>query len=291
MRENLKANDADIYSTSVSSGKPTHTDTPDTADAYDSAVNQARDFAEALTMTNEIETKSIKAPERPSRNEARKKITWLGGASLSDQKKKELEPLPRSWQEKQQIKEDKRKSEKEAASATKEQEEKPSPTVENDTPQVEKTEETPAEDMVSREEYEKLEKRVEVLTHDYEMLKTRQKAEMEENKANANMNIAKTLIPIFDDLDKAIEYSQQNSLDTMDLDGIIKIRKKLSNVLGMEGLLVINPLGEPFDMNEHQAIERDHTDGPEDIVTTVYQVGYKMNGRIIRPALVAVSCN
>ena len=292
MRENLKANDADIYSTSVSDGKPVRQDESEADNVAAATINHARDFADALMSSNEEEPETLKAPERASRGEGRKRSSWLGGATFSDLgKKTEPEPLPRSWQEKQQIQEEKRRSKKEAEEATAKERTKLEQQVETDIAEAEEAETETVEDMVPREEYEKLERRVEVLTHDYEMLKTRQKAEMEEHKANANMNIAKTLIPIFDDLDKAIEYSQQNNLDTMDLDGVVKIRKKLSNVLGMEGLLVINPLGQPFDMNEHQAIERDQTDGPEDIVTKVYQVGYKMNGRIIRPALVAVSCN
>ena len=147
----------------------------------------------------------------------------------------------------------------------------------------------PEPETVPLEEYQKLEARVAVLTRDCESLKRRHAAEIEQHKMNANLNLAKVMLPIFDDFDKALDYSRANDLDTVDAAGMANIRKKLLGALEAEGLVAIEPLGQPFDANEHQAIELVETDSESDIVVRVYQPGYKMNGRVIRPAVVAVS--
>ena len=155
---------------------------------------------------------------------------------------------------------------------------------------AEAAEETaPEPEVVPLEEYQKLEARVAVLTRDCESLKRRHVSEMEEHRMNANLNLAKVMLPIFDDFDKALAYSRANGMDTVDAAGMANIRKKLLGALEAEGLVAIEPLGQPFDANEHQAIELVETDGDSDMVVRVYQPGYKMNGRVIRPAVVAVS--
>lgn len=147
----------------------------------------------------------------------------------------------------------------------------------------------PEPETVPLEEYQKLEARVAVLTRDCESLKRRHANEIEEHRLNANLNLAKVLLPIFDDFDKALAYSRANGLDTVDAAGMANIRKKLLGALENEGLTAIDPLGQPFDANEHQAIELVEGQEQSDMVVKVYQPGYKMNGRVIRPAVVAVS--
>ena len=68
------------------------------------------------------------------------------------------------------------------------------------------------------------------------------------------------------------------------------VLQQVLDVLAKEGVERIDPLGQPFDPNEHQAVgqvERD--DVPDGTVVDLYQSGYRMYGRVLRPAAVVVS--
>jgi molecular chaperone GrpE len=61
-------------------------------------------------------------------------------------------------------------------------------------------------------------------------------------------------------------------------------------VFDKTGVEAIDPAGTPFDMNEHQAVAHvDDPSLPDGTVRDVYQKGYRMGGRVIRPAMVTVS--
>ena len=63
------------------------------------------------------------------------------------------------------------------------------------------------------------------------------------------------------------------------------------SVLEKEGLEVIDPEGEPFDPEHHEAmLVVETSECPEDTVVGVVQKGYRFNGLLLRPAMVRVSC-
>ncbi|MDD5448202.1 MAG: nucleotide exchange factor GrpE, partial [Actinomycetota bacterium] len=79
--------------------------------------------------------------------------------------------------------------------------------------------------------------------------------------------------------------------DSALLDGVKMIYGQFLDVLEKEGLEIINPQGEPFDPEEHEAmvvVESDEC--PENTVVEVLGKGYKFRGFLIRPAMVKVSC-
>lgn len=61
------------------------------------------------------------------------------------------------------------------------------------------------------------------------------------------------------------------------------------DVLAKHGIEEIEALGEPFDMNFHHAVAQEETDGEPNYVIDVLQKGYKINERVLRPAMVKVS--
>lgn len=72
-------------------------------------------------------------------------------------------------------------------------------------------------------------------------------------------------------------------------DGVELTLKQLSAVFEKFSLLEINPLGEKFDPNKHQAIGAVEADAEPNTVTSVLQKGYMLNERVLRPALVMVT--
>ena len=72
--------------------------------------------------------------------------------------------------------------------------------------------------------------------------------------------------------------------------GLELTMKQLLKVAGDNGLTVVNPIGQPFNPDHHQAISQADQDGAEPgTVLQVFQKGYLLNDRLLRPALVVVA--
>lgn len=100
------------------------------------------------------------------------------------------------------------------------------------------------------------------------------------------------LLPVVDSMEKAVEAAEQASESEEDpmLEGVRLCNKLLVDVLGKEGIEVIDPVGEPFDPNEHQAMSMvENPDMEPNSVFAVVQKGYRLNGRLVRAAMVMVT--
>ena len=100
------------------------------------------------------------------------------------------------------------------------------------------------------------------------------------------------LLPVVDSLEKAIESEDQASGEASEAiaEGVSLCHKLLLDVLDKENIEVIDPVGAPFDPNEHQAMSM--VENPEmepNSVFAVVQRGYKLNGRLVRAAMVMVT--
>ena len=74
------------------------------------------------------------------------------------------------------------------------------------------------------------------------------------------------------------------------VDGVDAVRTKLLGVFEHEGVEPIDPKGEAFDPNVHQAVGRvDDASQYDETVNDVYQKGYRMGGKVLRPAMVTVT--
>ena len=73
-------------------------------------------------------------------------------------------------------------------------------------------------------------------------------------------------------------------------EGVEMTAREFETVLGRHGITRIDPLGEKFDYNLHQALfETDQTDRPDGIVVQVLQTGYRIGDRLLREAMVGVA--
>ncbi len=123
---------------------------------------------------------------------------------------------------------------------------------------------------------------------------TRRRAEKDVESAHkfALEKFCNALLPVVDNLERA----QQSVGSTDDeavkslLQGVALTRKSFIDVLGKFNLEQVDPLGEPFDPQFHQAITMvESLDAEPNSVLDVMQKGYTLNGRLIRPAMVVVS--
>lgn len=140
------------------------------------------------------------------------------------------------------------------------------------------------------ERCEYAEKRYEMLQADWENYRRRTEENLEAEKANASKNMVKAILPALDDFERAITHAKQIGAADEVVSGMYAIYKKQVDILAKEGVEQVRGKGEKFDMNTQQAIERREDSGLEpDTVVEVYQTGYVMNGRVLRPALVSVA--
>jgi len=101
------------------------------------------------------------------------------------------------------------------------------------------------------------------------------------------------LLPVVDSLEKAIESAEAAGGEASDAiaEGVTLCHKLLMDVLHKESIEVLDPAGgEPFDPDEHQAMSMvDNPDMEPNSVFAVVQKGYKLNGRLVRAAMVMVT--
>lgn len=125
---------------------------------------------------------------------------------------------------------------------------------------------------------------------DFSNFRKRIDRERGELRAQIAADTISRMLPVFDDLQRALENVPDDIKDNEWFQGFELIGKKFSAVLDNYGIETINPLGEPFDHNFHEAIGSEDSEEYESgTVIDVLQTGYKMNGKCIRPAMVRVA--
>jgi molecular chaperone GrpE len=124
---------------------------------------------------------------------------------------------------------------------------------------------------------------------EWDTYRRRMKEQREEERQRATEKLVESLIPIVDDFERTIDYAEKNGVDNL-LGGVEAVYAKLMNTLQTDGVEVIDPAGEPFDALQHQAVATvENADVYDETVDAVYQKGYKMGGKVIRPAMVTVT--
>ena len=102
--------------------------------------------------------------------------------------------------------------------------------------------------------------------------------------------VMKGLLETLDDLARVAHMTPEGTSTAAVLEGIAMVEKKLLKSLAGHGLEVVNPVDETFDPNVHEAITTTPaaSQDEDDVVAQVFQVGYVLNGTLLRPARVVV---
>jgi len=116
--------------------------------------------------------------------------------------------------------------------------------------------------------------------------KRRSEQEKEEISKFSNSTLILNLLPVLDDLERALDSVPANQAKLSWVDGIRLIKRKLQTSLEAQGLSPIEAVGESFDPHLHEAIRQDK--GEEGTVIEEVQKGYKFHDRVIRPSRVVV---
>ena len=128
------------------------------------------------------------------------------------------------------------------------------------------------------------------LAAEYDNYRRRSMRERQEAGARAQADLVRSFLDAMDDLDRFAHVDATTTPSQTIVDGVAMVERKLLKALSAAGLEVVNPVGEPFDPAQQEALttvpaatpEEDHT------VAQVYQPGYVFGGLLLRPARVVV---
>lgn len=134
--------------------------------------------------------------------------------------------------------------------------------------------------------------RDQVLRAHADVQNTKRRAEQDVEKARkfALERFSGELLPVVDNLERALDTAGDDETSKAIAEGVSLTLKSFHNALGKFAIEAIDPLGEPFDPQLHQAMSMvENPDAEPNTVLTVLQKGYTLNQRLIRPAMVMVS--
>ena len=121
----------------------------------------------------------------------------------------------------------------------------------------------------------------------------RRRAEQDVEKAHkfGLERFVNDILPVVDNLERSVEAARSETADLNTVvEGVELTLKSLLDGLGRHKVERIDPLGEPFDPQLHQAMSMmEQADVQPNTVVNVFQCGYTLHGRLVRPAMVVVS--
>lgn len=119
-------------------------------------------------------------------------------------------------------------------------------------------------------------------------LQKRSERELDKARRFINEGLMKDLVPVLDTFDQALENTPEDA--EVQRQGLLLLQKQLLQSLERHGLQVLNPHGEAFDPEWHEAMSLQPSEEHEpDTVMLVLQRGYTLHGRLLRPARVIVA--
>jgi molecular chaperone GrpE len=128
-------------------------------------------------------------------------------------------------------------------------------------------------------------------TAELQNLKRRQREEMDRLQDTASKELVINLLPVVDDLERALAASEATETSGALRDGVELTLNKLLSALRTVGVERMPGVGEPFDPNLHEAVMQmpPSTEYPNGAIAQELRSGYTQHGHVIRPSLVAVA--
>jgi molecular chaperone GrpE len=126
---------------------------------------------------------------------------------------------------------------------------------------------------------------------DLENTRKRQKRELEDAKFDTKNKVLKEMLPVVDNLERAIEHAGGGEDPTLKpiVEGVQLVLRQFMTAFERLDITAVEAMGQPFDPNVHEAISQQESDQPAGTIIQVLQRGYRAGDRLLRPALVVVA--
>ena len=122
---------------------------------------------------------------------------------------------------------------------------------------------------------------------EFENFKKRQIRQQTEHLEQAAKGLLEALLPVLDSFELAL--GALGDAEEKVRKGVELVYAELLGVLEKAGLERMDAAGKPFDPNEHEAVMHEDGDGDQEVVSDVMRTGYRIRGRVLRPAMVKVT--
>jgi molecular chaperone GrpE len=125
---------------------------------------------------------------------------------------------------------------------------------------------------------------------DFDNFRKRSRRELDDARRGGREDLLRVLLPIFDNLERAIQSAQRTSDVKAMADGLKMVDRQFVDALAREGITRVPTVGRPFDPSLHEAIQQVETDEhPAGTVLAEVQPGYLQGERLLRAAVVVVA--
>jgi molecular chaperone GrpE len=123
---------------------------------------------------------------------------------------------------------------------------------------------------------------------EFDNFRKRVEREREEHRLAGVEEMVRELLPVLDNFERALQHAEDDSGAFQQ--GVEMIAKQLWDTLERRGVQEVNPVGQPFDPELHEAVQRvEDSEHPPGTVAWVMLKGYTMGDRLVRPAMVGVA--
>ncbi|MCI7240898.1 MAG: nucleotide exchange factor GrpE [Aerococcus suis] len=176
-----------------------------------------------------------------------------------------------------------------------EKEEKTTENVESTQETVENSEENKKEDAseVKQLKNELAEKDDQIvrLSAEIQNMRRRFQNERQDLAKYRSQSLANDILPVLDNLERALAIEVEGDASENLKKGVEMVQSSLIQALASEGIEEVNPLGEIFDPNFHQSVSSvpKSDDQEDEEIVEVYQKGYMIKDRVLRPAMVIIA--
>jgi molecular chaperone GrpE len=128
------------------------------------------------------------------------------------------------------------------------------------------------------------------LAAEFENYKKRTQKDQDEYRKYSNERLLKELLPVVDNLQRALQHGRDSSNQGGVLQGIELTLKKALEILSRFGVTPIPSVGQPFDPAVHEAVAKVNGKGQKpNTIVEEFEKGYYLNDRVLRPAMVTVA--
>jgi molecular chaperone GrpE len=124
---------------------------------------------------------------------------------------------------------------------------------------------------------------------DFDNFRKRTRRDLEDAQRKSTERALLELLPVSDNLERAVQAAQQGGDVASVVEGISMVLRFFEDALGRLGVERVSSLGQAFDPSVHEAVQQIESDENPGTVVTEMTPGYRMNGKLLRPAMVAVA--
>jgi len=125
---------------------------------------------------------------------------------------------------------------------------------------------------------------------DFDNFRKRTRRELDDAQKRGREDLLRELLPVFDNLERAVVHAGQASDAKAVADGVQMVLKQFADTLGRIGIKRVPTVGSPFDPTQHEAIQQLETDEhPPGTIVAEVQPGYAIGDRLLRAAMVVVA--